>query len=108
MIRRYLRGQGYGKTKQGQEPQSGEKGWQKNGAGDGTSDRASRHKGNSPCGIPLERPGKLPFSRTLSHGFSVQGLILPEAYSRQEHQKNGAGDGTRTHDVQLGKLAFYH
>ena len=23
-------------------------------------------------------------------------------------QKNGAGDGIRTHDVQLGKLAFYH
>ena len=22
--------------------------------------------------------------------------------------KYGAGDGTRTHDVQLGKLAFYH
>ena len=22
--------------------------------------------------------------------------------------KDGAGDGTRTHDVQLGKLAFYH
>ena len=22
--------------------------------------------------------------------------------------KNGAGDGTRTHDVQLGKLTFYH
>jgi hypothetical protein len=22
--------------------------------------------------------------------------------------KNGAGDGTRTRDVQLGKLAFYH
>ena len=22
-------------------------------------------------------------------------------------KKNGAGDGTRTHDVQLGKLAFY-
>ena len=23
-------------------------------------------------------------------------------------ERNGAGDGTRTHDVQLGKLAFYH
>jgi hypothetical protein len=22
--------------------------------------------------------------------------------------KTGAGDGTRTRDVQLGKLAFYH
>ena len=22
--------------------------------------------------------------------------------------KDGAGDGTRTRDVQLGKLAFYH
>ena len=22
--------------------------------------------------------------------------------------KNGAGDGVRTRDVQLGKLAFYH
>jgi hypothetical protein len=23
-------------------------------------------------------------------------------------EKNGAGDGDRTRDVQLGKLAFYH
>ncbi len=23
-------------------------------------------------------------------------------------EKNGAGDGARTRDVQLGKLAFYH
>ncbi len=25
-----------------------------------------------------------------------------------EEPKNGAADGTRTHDVKLGKLAFYH
>jgi len=24
------------------------------------------------------------------------------------YRKDGAGDGTRTRDVQLGKLAFYH
>jgi hypothetical protein len=23
-------------------------------------------------------------------------------------QKSGAGDGNRTHDIQLGKLSFYH
>ena len=27
--------------------------------------------------------------------------------NEQPLNKNGAGDGTRTHDVQLGKLAFY-
>ena len=24
-----------------------------------------------------------------------------------DHPKNGAGDGTRTRDIQLGKLTFY-
>ena len=26
----------------------------------------------------------------------------------RKSMKNGAGDGVRTRDVQLGKLAFYH
>ena len=36
--------------------------------------------------------------------FSV-GLCVP-LWLKKRHSK--AGDGIRTHDVQLGKLAFYH
>ena len=32
----------------------------------------------------------------------------PGSLAIQVIEKIGAGDGTRTHDVQLGKLAFYH
>ena len=30
------------------------------------------------------------------------------SWNTLSYRKDGAGDGTRTHDVQLGKLAFYH
>ena len=34
-------------------------------------------------------------------------MILPKSLSNNESTTK-AGDGIRTHDIQLGKLTFYH
>ena len=39
---------------------------------------------------------------------SVWGWVAPIVGVEPDKRDVGAGDGTRTRDVQLGKLAFYH
>ena len=49
---------------------------------------------------------------SVSSGARIAADILPkEDAAKPSHYvgiENGAGDGNRTHDIQLGKLSFYH
>ena len=36
-----------------------------------------------------------------------QVFLAPECIGEPRHKRGGAGDGDRTRDIQLGKLAFY-
>jgi hypothetical protein len=64
-----------------------------------------------PAGLRICRfPDRLSTPASPLDGKSLPGALLPSKSSRQYEYspgKFGAGDGNRTHDIQLGKLTFY-
>ena len=74
--------------------------------GANASASAGRQKVQGPSNQQLTKP-TLPLTQ-ITGGKRADSGIRKALMASNLLKTNGAGDGTRTRDVQLGKLAFYH